>query len=227
MNKKILLVIGGVLLLSNIGSSTYASVSKINDKVGAIKYITTATVQDNYFIIPYSSTSYLTIADLQGLTLDQLEIARNEIYARHGYQFQQQKMIDYFSNQSWYSRSQYKITTDDLSEVEYANVVLIQQVEASYSTTSNTSNYFDCNGFVIPYSSTTYLTIADLQGLTLEQLEIARNEIYARHGYIFVSNEWKDFFVNEYWYTPTAYSVTLNSIEEYNVGMILNEEAIR
>ena len=63
--------------------------------------------------------------------------------------------------------------------------------------------------------------------LSTFELAIARNEIYARHGYIFVSNEWKDFFVNEYWYTPTAYSVTLNSIEEYNVGMILNEEAIR
>ena len=227
MNKKILLVIGGVLLLSNIGSSTYASVSKINDKVGAIKYITTATVQDNYFIIPYSSTSYLTIADLQGLTLDQLEIARNEIYARHGYQFQQQKMIDYFSNQSWYTRSQYKITTDDLSELEYANVMLIQQQENSLSSGLGGDYTYYCGNFVIPDSSYRKITADELKYLSTFELAIARNEIYARHGYIFVSNEWKDFFVNEYWYTPTAYSVTLNSIEEYNVGMILNEEAIR
>lgn len=64
-------------------------------------------------------------------------------------------------------------------------------------------------------------------GLSKEQLEIARNEIYARHGYIFVSDEWKDFFINEDWYTPTTSSVTLNSIEEYNVGMILEEESNR
>lgn len=216
-----------MLLLSNIGSSTYASVSKINDKVGAIKYITTATVQDNYFIIPYSSTSYLTIADLQGLTLDQLEIARNEIYARHGYQFQQQKMIDYFSNQSWYTRSQYKITTDDLSELEYANVMLIQQQENSLSSGLGGDYTYYCGNFVIPDSSYRKITADELKYLSTFELAIARNEIYARHGYIFVSNEWKDFFVNEYWYTPTAYSVTLNSIEEYNVGMILNEEAIR
>lgn len=83
------------------------------------------------------------------------------------------------------------------------------------------------NYFIIPDSSTRYLTEDDLIGLSKEQLEIARNEIYARHGYIFVSDEWKDFFINEDWYTPTTSSVTLNSIEEYNVGMILEEESNR
>ena len=58
-------------------------------------------------------------------------------------------------------------------------------------------------------------------------IHLAKNEIYARHGYIFVSDEWKDFFVNEDWYIPTSYSVKLNSIEEYNVAMIIKEEARR
>ena len=90
------------------------------------------------------------------------------------------------------------------------------------TTTSVKNNYF-----VIPDSSTRYLTEDDLMGLTSDELEIARNEIYARHGYIFVSNEWKDFFVGRYWYTPTSKDVTLNSVEEYNVSMILKEEATR
>ena len=90
------------------------------------------------------------------------------------------------------------------------------------TTTSPKSNYF-----IIPDSNTRYLTEDDLRGLTSDELEIARNEIYARHGYIFVSNEWKDFFVGRYWYTPTSKDVTLNSVEEYNVSMILKEEARR
>ena len=90
------------------------------------------------------------------------------------------------------------------------------------TTTSVKNNYF-----VIPDSSTRYLTEDDLMGLTSDELEIARNEIYARHGYIFVSNEWKDFFVGRYWYTPTSKDVTLNNVEEYNVSMILKEEATR
>ena len=90
------------------------------------------------------------------------------------------------------------------------------------TTTSVKNNYF-----VIPDSSTRYLTEDDLMGLTSYELAVARNEIYARHGYIFVSNEWKDFFVGRYWYTPTSKDVTLNSVEEYNVSMILKEEATR
>lgn len=35
------------------------------------------------------------------------------------------------------------------------------------------------------------------------------------------------FFVDRYWYTPTSKDVTLNSVEEYNVSMILKEEATR
>ena len=158
------------------------------------------------------------------MSLDELEIARNEIYARHGYQFKQKKMINYFSNQSWYVRSDHEITTDDLSKLEYANVMLIKNMEDNYGSNSN---YAVKDGFIIPDSSTRYLTEDDLIGLSKEQLEIARNEIYARHGYIFVSDEWKDFFINEDWYTPTTSSVTLNSIEEYNVGMILEEESNR
>ena len=67
----------------------------------------------------------------------------------------------------------------------------------------------------------------EIAELSRDSLGFARNEIYARHGYIFVSDEWKDFFINEDWYTPTTSSVTLNSIEEYNVGMILEEESNR
>ena len=102
--------------------------------------------------------------------------------------------------------------------------MLIKNMEDNYGSNSN---YAVKDGFIIPDSSTRYLTEDDLIGLSKEQLEIARNEIYARHGYIFVSDEWKDFFINEDWYTPTTSSVTLNSIEEYNVGMILEEESNR
>lgn len=183
---------------------------------------------DNYFIIPYSSSIYLSEGDLIGLTLEELEIARNEIYARHGYQFQQKRFIDYFNNQSWYVRSPYVITTDNLSPLEYENVMLIEKVEKRIANGKyNYCNNYYYGNFVIPDSSIRKLSSNELSYLTTWELAVARNEIYARHGYIFVSNEWKNFFVNEYWYTPVAYSVTLNSIEEYNVALILKEEARR
>lgn len=222
MNKRTIFKIGGTLLVSCL--FTNAIVKTQGDEKVINKQVATYSYKDNYFIIPDSSDRYLTEYDLSGLTKDQLEIARNEIYARHGYQFQQQKMINYFNNQSWYVKSNKKVTTDDLSELEYANVVFIQRFEDEGMSNNNEIYYGD---FVIPDSSYRKVTTDELKYLSNHQLAVARNEIYARNGYIFVSNEWKDFFVNEPWYTPISTSVTLNSTEEYNVARILEEEAIR
>ena len=222
MNKRTIFKIGGTLLVSCL--FTNAIVKTQGDEKVINKQVATYSYKDNYFIIPDSSDRYLTEYDLSGLTKDQLEIARNEIYARHGYQFQQQKMINYFNNQSWYVKSNKKVTTDDLSELEYADVVFIQKFEDEGMSNNNEIYYGD---FVIPDSSYRKVTTDELKYLSNHQLAVARNEIYARNGYIFVSNEWKDFFVNEPWYTPISTSVTLNSTEEYNVARILEEEAIR
>ena len=116
MNKRTIFTIGGTLLVSCL--FTNAIVKTQGDEKVINKQLATYSYKDNYFIIPDSSDRYLTEYDLSGLTKDQLEIARNEIYARHGYQFQQQKMINYFNNQSWYVKSNKKVTTDDLSELE-------------------------------------------------------------------------------------------------------------
>ena len=55
------------------------------------------------YILPFSSTRTLTDADLRGLTGDELRIARNEIYARYGRQFNDQTLQDYFNAKSWYA----------------------------------------------------------------------------------------------------------------------------
>lgn len=87
----------------------------------------------------------------------------------------------------------------------------------------DSSKYF----FMIPDSSTRYLTEYELKYYTTHELAIARNEIYAIHGYVFVTDEWKNYFANQQWYVPISQDVTLNSIEEYNVNLIKNEESRR
>ena len=178
MNKKVIGTICGVVIVSSV-----LSISKcdyFNNKHKEINIITTTSVKNNYFVIPDSSTRYLTEDDLMGLTSDELEIA---------------------------------------------NVMLIKKVENEGF--SNDDQDYSNVDFIIPDSSYRKVTSKELKSLSSYELAVARNEIYARHGYIFVSNEWKDFFVGRYWYTPTSKDVTLNSVEEYNVSMILKEEATR
>lgn len=89
-----------------------------------------------------------------------------------------------------------------------------------------TSVYYS-NSFIFPESSTSYLTKSQVRSLSNYQLGIARNEIYARHGYIFKLDTFRSYFESQSWYVPrysNQNSFTLNSVEEYNVGLIKAEE---
>lgn len=77
-------------------------------------------------VFPDSDRRYLTPGDVAGLSLGQLRIARNEIYARRGRAFADPALARYFSQFSWY-RPRY--TEVGLSRVEAANVALLQSYE--------------------------------------------------------------------------------------------------
>ncbi len=88
---------------------------------------------DNSYMIPNSSYSRLTEADLAGYTKEQLKIARNEIYARHGRRFDTEALQNYFNTKSWYSGTiaPSSFSEDLLSQVEKDNIKLIKKKEDS------------------------------------------------------------------------------------------------
>ncbi|RRJ90099.1 YARHG domain-containing protein [Paenimyroides tangerinum] len=51
-----------------------------------------------------------------------------------------------------------------------------------------------------PEASKRILKANDLKGLNSFDLKVMRNEIYARHGYIFKTQEMKDYFNEQDWY---------------------------
>ncbi len=80
------------------------------------------------------------------------------------------------------------------------------------------------NSFIFPDSSHSYLTQSQVASLNNYQLGIARNEIYARHGYTFDLTQFRNYFNSQSWYKPISKNVSLNSFEEYNVVLIKTEE---
>lgn len=87
------------------------------------------------YIIADSYTRALTTDELTTLTREELQIARNEILARHGRKFEDENMKMYFESKSWYSGTieptEFDAYYDSiLSEVEKANIQLIQSVES-------------------------------------------------------------------------------------------------
>ena len=57
--------------------------------------------------------------------------------------------------------------------------------------------------YIIPDSDSRYHSEADVQGMTIQQINYAKNEIYARHGRIFASQELKNYFESKSWYQGT------------------------
>lgn len=66
----------------------------------------------------------------------------------------------------------------------------------------NSYSYCDdsySNSYILP-TDTQYITEADLYGMSKEQVSLARNEIYARYGYSFKSEDIRNYFLQQSWY---------------------------
>lgn len=65
------------------------------------------------YILPNSDSSYISYSDLYDLSQIEVSLARNEIYARHGRQFNTYSIREYFESKTWYEPY---IDPDDFSE---------------------------------------------------------------------------------------------------------------
>ncbi len=79
-------------------------------------------------MFPMTSERYLTHDDVAGLSKRQLRLMRNEIFARHGYIFKSQDLIDHFNAQSWYTPVSRDVT-HELSDIEIKNIDFIKRYE--------------------------------------------------------------------------------------------------
>jgi hypothetical protein len=80
--------------------------------------------------IPYYSAEPLQRSELVELSLYDLSLRRNTIYARVGNPFNKKWLNDYFSTQPWYKPLP-RAELERLSEVDRRNAALIAEVEAS------------------------------------------------------------------------------------------------
>ncbi len=78
-----------------------------------------------------------------------------------------------------------------------------------------------------PFASHRILIYDDIKNLSQYDLRIMRNEIYARHGYIFQNNEMKYYFTSQSWYSPKYNDVNflLSATEKYNIDFIKQYES--
>ena len=142
---------------------------------------------------------------LRGLSLHELRLLRNEIYARHGRVFKTLWLQQYFGGQVWYDPNE-EFKDEELTGSDKTNVETIVAYENKLHDQIGTKP----------------ITRALLSGLFVEDVRKMRDEIYARHGKVF-KNEWtQKYFASFDWYKPDPKfnEASLTPIERQNLTTI-------
>ena len=86
---------------------------------------------DTEYILPSSSQIEYSSSTLEKYSSFELFIARNEFYAKKGYDFETSYLDEYFSRRSWYSKKtkNYDQVDGSMSQVERTNINRILEIE--------------------------------------------------------------------------------------------------
>ena len=182
--------------------------------------------KDRDFIFPDSDSVELTYNDLNSLSVEELFIARNEMFARYGYIFDaNSNLTKFFQSKKWYSpNSNYYGKL--YSQVEEDNCKLIKTVE--FTKLSHDLCPTITSDYVFPNSSSSLLSSSDISSKNNWEIIIAINEIYARYGFSFSPVELNNYFESKSWYTNTYYNnITLNDTEDKNLKLLAQEREKR
>lgn len=97
---------------------------------------------------------------------------------------------------------------------------------SNYQQSPNNNNYHNSSSLRFPQASERILSRSELAGYSNWELRIMRNEIYAKYGYIFKSEDLRNYFNQQSWYKPRYTDVfnRLTTIEKQNVVTIKSME---
>lgn len=113
----------------------------------------------------------------------------------------------------------------ETAESNYKVLLSYNDIE---DTVSGLEDLPDTTGMVFPDSADIRLNNSDIDGMDMDELRSALNEIYARHGYIFHNEKYQKEFESYSWYEPTVDAddwdgdTELNRVEKYNVEFLKN-----
>ena len=175
-----------------------------------------------------TSKRLISPGELAPFSSQELRLRRNEIYARHGYVFEDQYLQDYFSRKPWYRPlGNNALAKARLTEIEIKNIEIIKALEDARAAGRSPQPGWMGRW---PGTSVYVLNPDDLLHLSTHDLRLMRNEIYARHGYVFEDQYLQDYFSSQPWYRPrgdnSAVDAALNPVERRNIDIIrVREEA--
>jgi hypothetical protein len=143
---------------------------------------------------------------LKGLSLHELRLLRNEIYARHGRAFRAAWLQQYFWSQPWYEQKE-DFQDEQVSGTDKLNVETIVRYENRLHDELGKKP----------------LTRSMLAGLFVEDVEKMRQEVYARRGKVFKEPWLQTYFASFDWYKPNPdfNDNMLTEVEKQNLATLV------
>jgi hypothetical protein len=153
----------------------------------------------------YFQSRPLTEDLLKGLSLHELRLLRNEIYARRGRLFRTAWLSDYFYSQDWYK------PMDDFGEPEL-----------SPNEKKNIETIVAYENRIHEDLAAKIITQDLIDGMFLEDASKLRNEIYARRGKVFKDKWLNKYYASFSWYkaNPAFSEAVLTATEKKNIATI-------
>lgn len=197
-------------------ASDYADMALSLDIIKDSIQIAGEGVRDNpeEYVMPMSECYPLREDMLLNFDDNHLMLARNEIYARHGYHFKNDFLTRYFDRYSWYEDRGDDFHEDQLSQIEKDNINLIKEMEEKYAAKHP-----------YPMEEAAGMTIyADLDGDgTKEQLSYEVRQVgeYEEHGILTIEGKTYDLwgYENIYMESPDREHFYLTDISPYFDGL--------
>lgn len=132
----------------------------------------------------------------------------------------------------------YKVNGNEISKEEGERLLSFvpegETVDISEDSSYNiyaddSAEYYYDDEYIFPASAIRYLDESDIAGMSAQELSYGRNEIYARYGRIFKSQELRDYFTSKEWYSGDYTEDTfpydaLNEYEKYNAKFLKEQE---
>lgn len=196
----------GITAFTMMGGSCFAGLQAVPAYAAVVdgdELVDGLSRDAGYYILPESSKRELSYDDISYLSASEKQMAINEIYARHGRKFLIPQVQKYFNEKSWYKGTVEASAFDEsvLSECEEENIGKLLKVTTSSS-------------YVLEGSDTRYITDEEVAALTKDEMQLAINEIYARHGRKFAMKEYRDYFNSKSWYKGTV------NPDDFNEGVL-------
>lgn len=120
----------------------------------------------------------------------------------------------------------YEKDSDNFTVSKSSNIS--EKMESPAAATADAPDASQNNGdYIFPDSDSRKLKKSEVKKLSKKELRYARNELYARHGYIFEDEELKNYFESKSWYTPSVEGEDFNDEEYFNEYEIANRNLIK